>query len=110
MPAITRLAAQLKGNQNKVKVLGYARARRQRRRRQVPRAGQRVRDQLLENGVRPEQVEVVATGQDRNGDGVRIVAADSEGPQPVQGKSASEVKQRRATRQRVFPGALALDD
>jgi hypothetical protein len=90
MPAIARLAAQLKGNKNKVKVLGYARASdKDGAGKSLDRANA-VRDQLLENGVAPEQVEVVATGQVMSGDGVRIVAADSEGPKPVQGKSTAD--------------------
>jgi len=49
-----------------------------------------IRDELVQSGVSPEQVEVIATGQLGSGDGVRVVAADAEGPKPVQGKSASE--------------------
>ncbi|HYP98386.1 MAG TPA: OmpA family protein [Polyangiaceae bacterium] len=90
MPAITRLAAQLKGNQNKVKVLGYARASDKDSAAKSLERANSIRDQLLESGVRADQVEVVATGQVSSGDGVRIVAADSEGPKPVQGKSATE--------------------
>jgi len=90
MPGITRLAAQLKGNQGKVKVLGYARPSDKDSAGKSLERANAIRDQLLESGVRPEQVEVVATGQLANGDGVRIVAADAEGPKPVQGKSATE--------------------
>jgi len=90
MPAITRLAAQLKGNQSKVKVLGFARASDKDSAAKSLERANAIRDQLLENGVRAEQVEVVATGQVASGDGVRIIAADSEGPKPVQGKSAIE--------------------
>ena len=91
MPAITRLAAQLKGNQSKVKVLGYARpSDKDGAGKSLERANS-IRDQLVESGVRPDQVEVVATGQLANGDGVRIVAADAEAPKPVQGKSVSDV-------------------
>jgi hypothetical protein len=90
LPAIARLAAQLKGNQNKVKVLGYARPSDQDGAGKSLERANAIRDQLLESGVRADQVEVVATGQLANGDGVRIVAADGEGPKPVQGKSASE--------------------
>jgi len=90
MPAITRLATQLKGNRSKVKVLGYARASDKDGAGKSLERANAIRDQLLENGVRPEQVEVVATGQIANGDGVRILAADGDGPKPVQGKSATE--------------------
>lgn len=90
MAGITRLAAQLKGNQSKVKVLGYARPSDKDSAGKSLERANAIRDQLLENGVRPDQVEVVATGQLANGDGVRIVAADAEGPKPVQGKSATE--------------------
>ncbi len=90
MPAITRLAAQLKGNQNKVKVLGYARASDKDGAGSSLERANAIRDQLLEHGVSPDQVEVVATGQLGSGDGVRIVAADAEGPKPVQGKSVAE--------------------
>ena len=90
MAAIARLAAQLKGNQNKVKVLGYARpSDKDGAGKSLERANS-IRDQLVESGVRPEQVEVVATGQLANGDGVRIVAADAEAPRPVQGNGATE--------------------
>ncbi|MEI9949659.1 MAG: OmpA family protein [Pseudomonadota bacterium] len=90
LPAITRLAAQLKGNQSKVKVLGYARSSDKDSAGKSLERATVIRDQLVENGVRPDQVEVVATGQLANGDGVRIVAADVEGPTPVQGKNVSE--------------------
>jgi len=90
MPAIQRLAAQLKGSQNKVKVFGYARPSDKDGAAKSLERANAIRDQLLENGVNLEQVQVVATGQLGNGDGVRIVAADAEGPKPVQGKSASE--------------------
>jgi len=90
MPAITRLAAQLKGNQNKVKVLGYARASDKDSAGKSLERANAIRDQLLQSGVRPDQVEVVATGQVTNGDGVRVIAADAESPKPVQGKSATE--------------------
>ncbi|HET7545023.1 MAG TPA: hypothetical protein VFK05_34390 [Polyangiaceae bacterium] len=88
--AIARLAANLKGNQNKVKVLGFARANETDGAGKSLERANAIRDQLLQNGVRPEQVEVVATGQIANGDGVRIVAADSEAPKPVQGRSATD--------------------
>jgi len=90
MPALARLAAQLKGNQSKVKVLGYARASDKDTAAKSLERANAIRDQLLESGVRADQVEVVATGQLTNGDGARIVAVDSEGPKPVQGKSATE--------------------
>ena len=90
MPSIARLAAQLRGNQTKVKVLGYARpSDKDGPGKSLERANS-IRDQLLQNGVAPEQVEVVATGQLANGDGVRIVSADSEAPKPNQGKAVSE--------------------
>ncbi|HEY3252696.1 MAG TPA: OmpA family protein [Polyangiaceae bacterium] len=90
MPAITRLAAQLKGSKSKVRVLGYARPSDKDSAGKSLERANAIRDQLLESGVQPDQVEVVATGQLANGDGVRIVAADAEGPKPVQGKGASE--------------------
>ncbi|HEX2674126.1 MAG TPA: DUF4139 domain-containing protein, partial [Polyangiaceae bacterium] len=90
MPAITRLAAQLKGNQSKVKVLGYARASDKDSAAKSLERATAIRDQLLQSGVRPDQVEVVATGQVTSGDGVRIIAADAESPKPVQGKNVTE--------------------
>ncbi len=90
MPAIARLAEQLKSSHGKVKVLGYARpSDKDSANKSLERANS-IRDELLENGVAPDQVEVVATGQLANGDGVRVVSADSEGPKPIQGKAASE--------------------
>ena len=70
-PGIARLAAQLRGNQNKVKVLGYARPSDKDGPGKSLERANTIRDQLLQNGVAPEQVEVVATGQLANGDGVR---------------------------------------
>jgi len=93
MSAITRLAAQLKGNQNKVKVLGYARPSDKDSAGKSLERANAIRDQLLENGVRSDQVEVVATGQLANGDGVRVVAVDAEGSKPVQGKSMTEASE-----------------
>ena len=90
MPAVVRLAEQLKGNRNKVKVFGYARASDKDSKGQSLERANAIRDQLVENGVTPDQVEVVATGQLANGDGVRIVSADNEAPKPGQGKAANE--------------------
>jgi len=90
LPVITRLAAELKTNQNKVKVVGYARAGDKDGSAKSLERANAIREQLLQSGVRPEQVEVVATGQVSAGDGVRIVAADNDGPKPVQGKAAAE--------------------
>jgi hypothetical protein len=89
-PGIARLASQLRGNRAKVKVLGYARPTDKDSAGKSLERANAIRDQLLENGVRPEQVEVVATGQLANGDGVRVVSADNELPKPVQGKAATE--------------------
>jgi hypothetical protein len=89
-PGIARLAAQLRGNQNKVKVLGYARPSDKDGAGKSLERANAIRDQLLQNGVAPEQVEVVATGQLANGDGVRVISADSEAPKPVQGKATTD--------------------
>ena len=87
------MAADLKRNQGKVKVLGYARPSDKDSAGSSLSRANAIRDQLLENGVAPQQIEVVATGQLANGDGVRIVSADSDGPKPVQAKAASEANQ-----------------
>ncbi|MEO8903626.1 MAG: DUF4139 domain-containing protein [Polyangiaceae bacterium] len=88
-PAVARLAAQLRSNQAKVKILGYARpSDKDGARGSLDRANA-IRDQLFQNGVSAEQVEVVATGQLANGDGVRVVSVDSEA-KPVQGKTPIE--------------------
>ena len=108
MPAIQRLAAQLKGSQNKVKVFGYARPSDQDRAAKSRERANAIRDQLVENGVSPDQVELVATGQLANGDGVRIVAVDAEGPKPVQGKSVSETGDARDARDTVLGNAYFL--
>ena len=89
-PGIARLAAQLRGNQNKVKVLGYARPSDKDGAGKSLERANAIRDQLLQNGVAPEQVEVVATGQLANGDGVRVISADGAAPKPVQGKAKTE--------------------
>jgi hypothetical protein len=90
LPAIARLAAQLRTNNGKIKVLGYARpSDRDSAGKSLERANA-IRDQLLESGVAASQVEVVATGQLANGDGVRIVSVDAEAPKPVQGKAVAE--------------------
>ena len=90
MPAITRLAAQLRSSQGKIKVLGYARPSDKDSAAKSLERANAIRDQLLESGVAPTQVEVVATGQLANGDGVRIVSADGDAPKPVQGKGVVE--------------------
>jgi uncharacterized coiled-coil protein SlyX len=90
MPSIARLANQLRGNKNKVKVLGYARPSDADGPGKSLERANSIRDQLLQNGVAPEQVEVVATGQLANGDGVRVVSADNEAPKPNQGKASAE--------------------
>lgn len=90
MPSIARLASQLRGNKNKVKVLGYARPSDTDGPGKSLERANSIRDQLLQNGVAPDQVEVVATGQMANGDGVRIVSADNEAPKPNQGKASAE--------------------
>ncbi len=89
-PGIARLAAQLRGDGQRVRVLGYARpSDKDQAGRSLERA-KAIRDQLVNHGVSPEQVEVVATGQLANGDGVRIVTADNEAPKPVQSKTAEQ--------------------
>ena len=90
LPSIARLAAQLRSNQGKVKVLGYARPSDKDSAAKSLERANAIRDQLLENGVAAEQVEVVATGQLANGDGVRIVSADADAPRAVQGHAVSE--------------------
>jgi hypothetical protein len=90
LPAILRLAAQLRSNQGKVKVLGYARpSDKDGAGKSLERANS-IRDQLLQSGVAAAQVEVVATGQLGSGDGVRIVSAESDAAKPVQGKATTE--------------------
>ncbi|HEY1536201.1 MAG TPA: DUF4139 domain-containing protein, partial [Polyangiaceae bacterium] len=89
-PGIARLAAQLRGNQNKVKVLGYARSSDKDGPSKSLERANAIRDQLLQNGVAPEQVEVVATGQLANGDGVRVISVDAEAPKPVQAKPKTD--------------------
>ena len=90
LPSITRLAAQLRSNQGKVKVLGYARASDKDGAEKSLERANAIRDQLLEHGVAAAQVEVVATGQLANGDGVRVVSADADAPPAVQGRAPSE--------------------
>ncbi len=90
LPAIARLAAQLRTNNGKIKVLGYARPSDKDSAGKSLERANAIRDQLLESGVAASQVEVVATGQLANGDGVRIVSVDAEAPKPVQGKAVAE--------------------
>ena len=90
MPAIARLAAQLRSSQGKVKVFGYARPSDKDSAGKSLERANAIRDQLLANGVASAQVEVVATAQPGSGDGVRIVAADGDAQQPVQGRAAAE--------------------
>lgn len=90
LPAIARLAAQLKATNRKVKVLGYARAGDSDNAQKSLERANAIRDQLLQNGVTAGQVEVVATGQLANGDGVRIVSAETDSDKPVQGKAIRE--------------------
>lgn len=88
-PGIARLAAQLKSSRGKVKLLGYARATDKDVSSKSLERANAIRDQLLENGVAPEQLEVVATGQVGN-DGVRVISSDDAASKPVQGKGGSE--------------------
>jgi len=90
LPALARLAAQLRGSHGKVKVLGYARPSDKDGPGKSLERANAIRDQLVLHGVTQDQVEVVATGQLANGDGVRIVSADGEGPKPIQGKASSD--------------------
>jgi hypothetical protein len=87
---ITRLAAQLRENHQKVKVLGFARSSDKDGAGQSLDRANAIRDQLLQNGVAAEQVEALAAGQVSNGDAVRVVAADSDAPKPVQGQPVVE--------------------
>ena len=88
--AIVHLAAQLRENHTKVKVLGFAKAGDKDGAGKSLERANAIRDELLQNGVAPEQVETLATGQMSNGDGARVVAADSDAPKPVQGQSAAD--------------------
>ena len=90
LPSIVHLANQLRGNKSKVKVLGYARPSDTDGPSKSLERANSIRDQLLQNGVAPDQVEVVATGQLANGDGVRIILPDNEPPKPDQGKASAE--------------------
>jgi hypothetical protein len=87
---ITHLAARLRENHQKVKVLGFAQTGDKDGAGQSLDRANAIRDQLLQNGVAADQVEALATGQVSNGDAVRVVAADSDAPKPVQGRPAVE--------------------
>jgi len=87
---ITRLAEQLRENHQKVKVLGFARSGDKDGAGKSLERANAIRDQLLEDGVAPEQVEALASGQISNGDAVRVLATDSDAPKPVQGQPAAE--------------------
>ncbi len=90
MPAISRLAAELRNTQGKVKVFGYARVSDKDLAGKSLERANAIRDQLLAGGVSADQVEVVATGELGKGDGVRVVAAESDAPKPGQGRSAAD--------------------
>jgi hypothetical protein len=87
---VARLATQLRQNHAKVKVLGFARSSDKDGAAQSLARANAIRDQLLRAGVAPEQLETLATGQVSNGDVVRVVAADTDAPKPVQGQLAVE--------------------
>jgi hypothetical protein len=87
---IAQLAARLRENHTKVKVLGFAKASDKDGAGKSLERANAIRDELLENGVAPEQVETLATGQIQSGEGVRVVAADNDAPKPVQGQPAVE--------------------
>lgn len=90
LPALVRLAAQLRGSQRKVKVLGYARSADNDAAGSSLSRANAIAGQLIEQGVKAEQIEVVATGERTNGDGVRVVASDNDAARPAQGKVDSE--------------------
>ncbi len=87
---VAHLATQLRKNHAKVKVLGFARSGDKDGAGKSLERANAIRDELLQNGVAPEQIETLATGQVSNGDAVRVVAADDDAPKPVQGQSAVE--------------------
>jgi len=84
-PGVIRLAAQLRGTQKKVKILGFARSADKDQKAKSLERATAIRDQLLAGGVSLDQVEVVGTGQVSNADGVRVVAAEPEAEKPSQG-------------------------
>jgi hypothetical protein len=87
---VARLATQLRQNHAKVKVLGFARSSDKDAAGQSLARANAIRDQLVQAGVAPEQLETLATGQVSNGDAVRVVAAETDAPKPVQGQIALE--------------------
>jgi hypothetical protein len=87
---VARLATHLRESHAKVKVLGFAQRGDKDGGGQSLERANAIRDQLLQNGVAPEQVEAVATGESSSGDAVRVVAADTDAPNPVQGQTAVE--------------------
>lgn len=87
---IQRLAAQLRQTHAKVKVLGFAHASDKDAPAKSLERANAIRDRLLANGVAADQIEAVSTGQISNGDGVRVVATETEAPKPVQAQTSAE--------------------
>jgi hypothetical protein len=87
---ITRLATHLRESRAKVRVLGFAQPGDKDSAGDSLSRANAIRDELLQNGVAPEQVEAVATGELSHGDAVRVVATESDAPKPVQGQAPAE--------------------
>jgi hypothetical protein len=87
---IARLANELRSNHAKVKVLGFAQSGDKDGPAKSLERANAIRDELLQNGVAPDQVSAVATGELSNGDAVRVVATETDAPKPVQGQLALE--------------------
>jgi len=81
---IQRLAAELRQTHAKVKVLGFAHTNDKDAPAKSLERANAIRDRLLENGVAPDQIEAVSSGQVSNADGVRVVATETEAPKPGQ--------------------------
>lgn len=82
--SIDRLAGQLRGGNNRVRVEGYARSGDSDPRQASLTRANLVREQLIAQGVAADQVEAVGTGQLNTRDGVRVVAAEAEPVRPSQ--------------------------
>ena len=82
--SLNRLADQLRNSSNRVRIEGFARGGDEDPRTASLSRANVIRDQLIANGLPPEQVEAVGTGVLNEREGVRMLVADAEQPRPSQ--------------------------
>jgi hypothetical protein len=81
---LVAVANRAQQNKKRIRIEGYAMSGEQDAKDASLRRANTVRDQLIKNGVAESQIDVVATGQFREGSGVRVLELDQSAGQPQQ--------------------------